>query len=184
MPRLQPNEKSWGHRTTPCRTMDRIEFERFLSAARLFALVFPGVGTITMKTIWFVIPFALMVALTALALLEAKMSPAVWWTCVLPALLALALWKYRVRVWIGQHLNSNMSEDEFKSAVPMAYGWLGMYFVLIGGFLVAIISSQIYGYWIPSAAFLAFLSLWWTKTELWGLMLCRDCRASEVQLKS
>lgn len=137
-----------------------------------------------MKTIWFVIPFALTVALTALALLEAKTTPAAWWSCVLPALLVLAFWKFRVRIWIGRHLSSDMSEDEFKSAGPLASGWLGMYFVLVGGFLVAFITSQIYGYRIPSAAFLGFLSVWWTKTELWGLVWCRDCIASEVQLKS
>ena len=139
---------------------------------------------IAMKTIWFAVPIASILALSVLAFQEAKLTDTVWWGCMLPALIVLALWKYRVRIWIGNNSNPNMSQDEFNTLRPVAYWWLGWYFFLVGGFFVAIITSQFYDLKIPNAAFLGFLSLWWTKIELWGLLVCRDCRASKVQLKS
>ena len=139
---------------------------------------------IAMKTIWFAVPIASILALSVLAFQEAKLTDTEWWGCVLPALLVLALWKYRVRIWIGNNSNPNMSQDEFNTLRPVAYWWLGWYFFLVGGFFVAIITSQFYDLKIPNATFLGFLSLWWTKIELWGLLVCRDCRASKVQLKS
>ena len=110
-------------------------------------------------------------ALCILGLNEAKLSATIWWSCLLPVLLLLALWKYRVRIWLSQHWQANMSQEEINSARSMAYWWLGMYFFLIGGMLAAMISSQYYGYRIPVAAILAFIWLWWIKKDIWWLIL-------------
>ena len=137
---------------------------------------------IATKTIWFAVPIASILALSVLASQEAKLTDTVWWGCVLPALFALVLWKYLVRSWIGKHWNPNMPQDEFNSAKPLAYWWLGLYFFLVGGFLLAIFSSQFYDFRIPNAAIVGFFSLWWIKIELWGLLVCRNCDGSRVHL--
>lgn len=141
-------------------------------------------AVIAMKTIWFAVPIASILALSVLAFQEAKLTDTVWWGCMLPALFVLALWKYRVLSWIGSNSNSNMSQDEYNTARRLAFWWLGLYFFLVGGFFVAIITSQFYDFKIPNAAFLGFLSLWWTKFELWGLLVCRNCDGSRGHLNS
>jgi len=127
-------------------------------------------AVIAMKTIWFAVPIASILALSVLAFQEAKLTDTVWWGCMLPALFVLALWKYRVLSWIGQCWNPNMSQDELNTLRTVVYWWLGLYFFLVGGFLFAMFSSQFYDFKIPNAAFLGFLSLCWTKFELWGLL--------------
>jgi hypothetical protein len=147
-------------------------------------MFFPGVCVSAMKTIWLIVPIALILASSVLVSQEAKLTATVWWGCMLPTLYVLALWKYRVRIWIGNNSNSNMSQDELNTARPLAFWWLGLYFFLGGGFILAVFSSQVYDFKIPNAAIFGFFSLWWIKIELWGLLVCRNCRASKVQLKS
>ncbi len=52
-----------------------------------------------------------------------------------------------------------MSQDEFNTARPVADWWLGLYFLLVGGFLLAMFSSQFYDFNIPDAAIVGFFSL-------------------------
>lgn len=52
-----------------------------------------------------------------------------------------------------------MSQDEFNTARPVADWWLGLYFLLVGGFLLAMFSSQFYDCNIPDAAIVGFFSL-------------------------
>ena len=131
------------------------------------------------KTAWLAIAFAILIALCLLGFYEAKLSDTVWWSCVLPALLLFALWKYRVRIWLSPRLHPIMSQEEINSAKPMAYWWLGMFFFLVGGFLPAIILSQYYGYRIPFATILAFFALSWIKMDIWCLMLSHNDVRSE-----
>ena len=98
----------------------------------------------------------------------------------LPALLLLALWKYRVQLWCSQRWQPNMSQEQINSAKPIAYWWLGMYFFLVGGFLAAMILSHYFDFKIPVAAILAFFSLWWIKMDIWWLLLCRNGVRSTV----
>ncbi len=137
-----------------------------------------------MKIVWFFILIPIFIALSVLAIQEAEMTDTVWCSVLLSALIMLALWKYRVRMWIGRQWNPQIPQDEFNSARPLAYWWLGMYFFLVGGFLVAMATSQYYGFKIPSAAILGFFSLWWIKYELWLLLLCRNIEGSRVNLNS
>ena len=132
------------------------------------------------KINWLAIPCAILIALCLLGFKEAKLSATVWWSCLLPVLFLLAIWKYRVRIWLSQCWDPNMSEEEINSAKPMAYWWLGMYFFLVGGFLAAMIWSQYYGFRIPVAAILAFFSLWWIKMDIWWLLLSHKGMRSQV----
>ena len=131
------------------------------------------------KTSWLAIAFAILIALCLLGFNEAKLSPTVWWSWLLPALFLFALWKYRLRIWLSQRGHPIMSLEEFDSAKPMAYWWLGMYFSLVGGFFAAMILSQYYGYRIPLATILAFFALWWIKMDIWWLMLSHNSVRSE-----
>ena len=131
------------------------------------------------KMNWLVIPCALLIALCLLGFNESILSDTVWWSCLLPALLLFALWRYRVRIWLSQRWHPILSQEEINSAKPMAYWWLGMYFFLVGGFLPAMILSQYYGYRIPFATILAFFALWWIKMDIWWLMLSHNVVRSE-----
>ena len=132
------------------------------------------------KMNWLVIPCALLIALCLLGFNESILSDTVWWSCLLPALLLLALWKYRVQLWCSQRWQPNMSQEQINSAKPIAYWWLGMYFFLVGGFLAAMIFSHYFDFKIPVAAILALFSLWWIKMDIWWLLLCRNGVRSTV----
>ncbi len=134
------------------------------------------------KMNWLAIPCALLIALCLLGVNELKLSDTVWWSCLLPALLLLALWKYRVRIWCSRRWQTNMSQEQINSAEPIGYWWLGMYFFLVGGLLPAMILSQYFDFRIPVAVYLAFFSLWWIKMEILWLLLCHNGVRSEVPL--
>ena len=137
-----------------------------------------------MKTILLAILLIVFGALSVLAFQEAQMTEPVWWSLVLPTLIVVALWKYRVQRWIGRNWNPNISQDAFISSKPIAYWWLGMYFFLVCGFLVALGASQYYGFKVHSAAILGFFSFWWIKYELWGLLVCRNSESCGGGLES